>query len=173
MYKRQEPSRPATLSPPVVTGLLRNTLGFDGLIYTDSMRMRAVTELASPGVAAVQAVVAGHDVVIHSPDDVVAFDALKAAAEDGTISEARLDRSVRRILEAKAALGLHGSRRVSLDQVPDLVGSRAHREVAAEVSRRGITLLKDERGSVPLRVPRDASVPVSYTHLTLPTTPYV
>ena len=153
-----EPSRPATLSPPVVTGLLRDALGFDGLIYTDSMRMRAVTELASPGEAAVQAVVAGHDVVIHSPDDVVAFDALKAAAEDGTISEARLDRSVRRILEAKAALGLHGSRRVSLDQVPDVVGSRAHREVAAEVSRRGITLLKDERGSVPLRVPLDASV---------------
>ena len=153
-----EPSRPATLSPPVVTDLLRNELGFDGLVYTDSMRMRGVTDLMSPGEAAVGAVIAGHDVVIHSPDDEAVFEALRAAVESGEIDGTRLDRSVRRILEAKAALGLHRARAVSLDTAPLVVGTRAHREVAAEVSRRGITLLKDERNDVPLGIGRQAKV---------------
>ena len=153
-----EPSRPATLSPPVVTGLLRGELGFDGLIYTDSMRMRGITDLMSSGEAAVGAVNAGHDVVIHSPDVAAAFAALRTAVETGEIPQARLDRSVRRILEAKAGLGLHQRREVSLESAPVVVGTRAHRVVAAEVSRRGITLLKDERHDVPLTLARQASV---------------
>jgi len=153
-----DPGRPATFSQRVVTGLLRDDLGFDGLVFTDSMRMRAITDLASPGDAAVDAVSAGHDVVIHSPDDAAVFDALKAAVERGEISAARVDASVRRLLEAKAALGLHRTRAVSLDTLPLIVGTRAHRAVAAEASRRGMTLIKDERGDVPLGAPRAASV---------------
>ena len=153
-----DPERPVTLSRRVVTGLLREELGFDGLVYTDSMRMRGVTDLVSASDAAVGAIAAGHDVVVHSPDDAAAFDGLKAAVDGGEITEARLDASVRRILEAKARLGLHRTRAVSLDTLPLIVGTRAHRAVAAEVSRRGMTLIKDERDDVPLRVPRDASI---------------
>ncbi len=153
-----DPARPATLSQRIVTDLLREEMGFDGLIYTDSMRMRGVTDLVSASEAAVGAVDAGHDVVVHSPDDAAAFDGLKQAVERGQISQARLDASVRRILAAKARLGLHRTRAVSLDTVPLVVGTRPHRAVAAEVSRRGMTLIKDERNDVPLRVPRTASI---------------
>jgi len=150
--------RPVTLSRPIVTGLLRDELGFDGLVYTDSMRMRGITELMSPGEAAVGAVTAGHDVVVHSPDDRAAFNGLVEAVERGEVSEARVDASLRRILEAKARLGLHRTRAVSLDTVPLVVGTRAHRAVAAEVSRRGMTLIKDARDDVPLRLSRGAAV---------------
>lgn len=150
--------RPATFSRRIVTDLLRADLGFDGLIYTDSMRMRGVTDLVSAREAAVAAVAAGHDVVVHSPDDAAAFDGLKQAVERGEIAGARLDASVRRILEAKARLGLHRTRAVSLDTLPLIVGTRVHRAVAAEVSRRGMTLIKDERDDVPLRVPRQAAI---------------
>jgi len=153
-----DPARPATLSRRIVTDLLREELEFDGIIYTDSMRMRGVTELMPASEAAVGAIAAGHDVVLHSPDDAAAFDGLRQAVERGEISAAQVDASVRRILEAKARLGLHRNRAVSLDTLPLIVGTRAHRAMAAEVSRRGMTLIKDDLGNVPLRAPQRASI---------------
>ena len=151
-------TRPATVSRPIVTGLLRGELGFDGLVYTDSMRMRGITDRLSPARAAVAAVAAGHDVVVHSPDDAAAFAGLRRAVERGTLTEARVDTSVRRILSAKTALGLHRARTVSLDDLPRVVGSREHRAAAAEVSRRGLTLIRDEHGHVPLTLPPSAAI---------------
>ena len=81
------PATPATFSARIVDGLLRDELGFAGLVFTDSMRMRAVSALVPPGEAAVRAVAAGHDVVLHSPADAAAFDALRAAVSAGRIGE--------------------------------------------------------------------------------------
>ena len=149
---------PATLSKPIVTGLLRDELGFDGLVFTDSMRMRAITDMLSPADAAGGAVMAGHDLVLHAPDDRAAVAGVRAAVDDGRVSAAALDRSVRRVLEAKARLGLHRRRRVALDTLPLVVGTRAHRRVAREVSERSITLIRDDRHDVPLRTSRDGSL---------------
>jgi len=152
------PNTPTTLSEPIVTGVLRRDLGFGGLIYTDSMGMAGVTQLYKPGDAAVRAIKAGNDIVLHSPDDAAAFAGLKAAVESGEISRERLDASVERILRAKAKAGLHHARAVSLDALPNVVGGRAHQAVADEVSRRSITLVRDQRNDVPLKVPRDAQI---------------
>ncbi len=149
---------PATLSRPIVTGLLRDEIGFDGLVFTDSMRMRAVTEMASAAEAAGRAVAAGHDLVLHAPNDRAAVAGVRAAVDDGRVSAAALDRSVHRVLEAKARLGLHRRRRVELDTLPLVVGTRAHRAVAHEVSERSITLIRDAGNDVPLRTPRDGSL---------------
>jgi beta-glucosidase-like glycosyl hydrolase len=149
---------PATLSQPIVTGLLRNDLRFNGLIYTDSMSMDAMARRLPPGEAAALAVKAGNDVVLHSPDDELAVAGIKAAVEKGEIPLAQIDASVRRVLTAKARLGLHKVRAVSLDELPRVLGGRAHAAVAQEVSRKSITLVKDDRNQVPLRVPREASV---------------
>ena len=149
---------PATLSQPIVTGLLRGQLKFDGLIYTDSMGMDAVARRLPPGEAAARAIKAGNDIVLHSPDDDAAVAGIKVAVEKGEISQAQLDASVRRILGAKARLGLHKTRLVSLDDVSKIVGGRAHGSVAQELSKRSITLVKDDRNQVPLRVPREASL---------------
>jgi len=154
-----DPSRgPATFSHPVVTGLLREQLGFEGWILTDSMLMDGVARLGSSADNAVKAVLAGNDMVLDAPDMLDAFRGLAAAVASGVISRARLEQSVRRVLSAKARLGLHKTRTVNLDAVPSSVGGRRHAAVAREVSKRAVTLIKDERQSVPLRLAPTASV---------------
>jgi beta-N-acetylhexosaminidase len=152
------PRTPATFSRAIVTGLLREELGFRGLVYTDSMAMRAVADLMPPGEAAVRAVQAGCDLVLDSPDSLAAFRGLKAAVERGDLAEAAITRAVERILRAKARLGLHRLRAVNLETLPLIVGRRAHQAVADEAAQRALTLIKDERGAVPLRIDRGAAV---------------
>jgi beta-N-acetylhexosaminidase len=148
--------QPATFSPKVISTLLRP--GFDGLIVSDSMKMAAITKMASPGDAAVRAVKAGIDVILDSPDSAAAATAIVAAVKSGDIPRAQIEQSARRILEAKARLGLHRVRAVSLDSVPLTVGGRKHDAVARAVSQRSITLIKDTRSSVPLVVPNSSRV---------------
>jgi len=153
-----EPGIPATLSRPILTGLLRGEMKFDGLIFTDSMSMNAISKNFGDGQAAAMAVKAGVDFVLHSPDDDAAFKAIKAAVESGEIARAQVDRSVERILRAKARLGLHKSRTVDVNAVETKIGGRAHEAVNAEICARALTLLKDDRNQVPLKVRKDANI---------------
>jgi beta-glucosidase-like glycosyl hydrolase len=152
------PTTPTTLSPAIVTGLLRKELGFNGLVYTDSMGMQGVTRLHGPGEAAVLALLAGNDVVLHSPDDRAAYEGIREAVKSGRVPEAQLNAAVERILRAKAGAGLHKTRAVNLEAISNLVGTRANLAIADQVSQRSITLIKDARNQVPLRAPREASV---------------
>ena len=149
---------PATFSRAVVTGLLREQLGFTGLIVSDAMNMSAVTAMGTAGQNAVKAFLAGIDLILDSRDTMDAFRGLKAAVESGQIPRDRLEASVRRILTAKARLGLHRSRTASLEQLPQVVGSRRHQAFAQQVSDRAVTLIKDERGQVPLKLGAEKSV---------------
>ena len=148
--------QPATFSPKVLDTLLRP--GFEGLIYSDSMKMGAITRMAGPGEAAVRAVKAGIDVILDSPDSAAAASAIVAAVKAGDIPRARVEASARRILEAKARLGLHRNRSVNLEAVPLSVGGRKHDAVARAISEKSITLIKDARNSVPLSTPKTGSV---------------
>ena len=148
--------QPATFSARIVDTLLRPY--FSGLIVTDAMKMQAITKMVSPGEGAVRAVKAGVDVVLDSPDSGAAAAAVAAAIRSGDIPRARVEQSVRRILEAKARLGLHRSRTVDLDAVPLSVGGRTHDAVARAISERSITLIKDARNNVPLTTPRGAKM---------------
>jgi beta-N-acetylhexosaminidase len=152
------PNTPTTLSGPIVSGVLRREMGFDGLVYTDSMGMAGVTRLYSPGEAAVRAIKAGNDIILHSPDDGAAFAGLKAAVQSGEIPQAQIDASVSRVLKAKARAGLHRVRTVNLDALPNVVGTRAHQAVADAISQKSITLIKDQNGSVPLKLGPDAKI---------------
>ncbi len=152
------PATPTTLSQPIVTGILRKELAFQGLIYTDSMGMQGVTNMYGPGEAAVRAILAGNDVVLHSPDDGAAFAGIRDAVTSGRIPQAQVDASVERIIRAKARAGLHTSKTVSLEALPYIVGTRANQAVADAVSQRSITLIKDARTQVPSTVSRDAQV---------------
>lgn len=151
-------STPATFSKPMLDGLLRRDLGFNGLVYTDSMSMDAVTRLATADEGAIRAVLAGADQVLHPPDPIAAFNGLRRAAADGRLGRARLDESVARVLRAKAALGLHVRRAIDLDAVPAAVGTRANQTIAEEAFTKSVTLVKDDRRQVPLAVPRDAPI---------------
>jgi beta-N-acetylhexosaminidase len=149
---------PTTLSKPIVSGVLRRELKFDGLIYTDSMGMAGVTALYKPGEAAVRAIKAGNDIILQSPDDAAAFEAIRAAVQSGEISLAQLDASVERVLRAKAQTGLNRVRSVNLDALAGIVGGRAHEAVADAISQKSITLVKDQRSQVPLALPQDAQI---------------
>jgi beta-glucosidase-like glycosyl hydrolase len=153
-----QPQTPVTWSRNAATGLLRQELDFDGLIFTDSMKMAGITNLAGPGLAAARAVRAGHDMILDVTDPPAAFAGIKAAVDAGEIPGAQITVSARRILRAKARLGLHRTKLVRLDEVTQKVGGRANRGLAEIVSERSVTLLKDDRGAVPLRVPSDAAV---------------
>jgi len=149
---------PATLSRPILTGLLRDQLKFDGLIYTDSMSMFAISQNVPPDRAAALAVKAGADQVLHSPDDDAAFRGIKAAVAAGDIPEAQITRSVERILSTKAAMGLHLNRAADLAAIDARLGTREHQQIASELNARAMTLIKDERHQVPFAVPPTANV---------------
>jgi len=144
---------PATLSRPIVTGLLRKELGFDGLVLTDSMSMHAISRRFGNDKAAAMAVGAGVDVVLDPPDPDAALRGIREAVERGEVARAQVDRSVERLLRAKARLGLHRARTVDVEAVPARLGGRAREAVAAEIASKAITLVKDDRGQVPLRLP--------------------
>jgi len=152
------PGIPATLSRPILTGLLRNELKFNGLIFTDSMSMSAISKGWTPDEAAAMAVKAGVDFVLHSPDDDLAFKGIKKAVQAGEISLAQLDASVERILRAKAKLGLHVNRLVDIAAIPEKFGGRAHANVAQQINERALTLIKDDRNLVPITAGREANV---------------
>jgi beta-glucosidase-like glycosyl hydrolase len=152
------PGLPATLSRPILTGLLREELKFGGLVFTDSMAMWAISRNFTPERAAAMAVKAGADLVLDPPDPEAAFRGIKAAVESGEIPMAQIDASVGRILRVKARLGLHKSRTTDLGAIASKLGGRQHQLVADEIAARGLTLLKDEKGCVPLKVPPTARV---------------
>ncbi len=151
-----DPNTPATLSSNILTGLLRKELGFEGLVVTDAMDMGGITVRYAPGEAAVRAVAAGADCLLMPPVPDAALEALQGAVKSGRISKERLDASVRRILQAKARLGLNQKRLVDLNAINQNLGSVAWQREAQEISDRGVTLLRD----TPHRLPLDMTKPL-------------
>ncbi|MGE0158846.1 MAG: glycoside hydrolase family 3 N-terminal domain-containing protein [Gemmatimonadales bacterium] len=141
---------PATLSPEFLTGLLRDELGFRGLLFTDALTMRAITDMYGGGEAAVRAVEAGADVILSPASVPEAIGAMRAALASGRLTRERLEESARRILHMKAGLGLQRERLVSLDRVDEVVGSGAHLAFADSAASRSMTLVRDEELLVPL-----------------------
>lgn len=141
---------PATLAPEVMTDILRDDLGFDGLIFTDAMTMRGITDMYGLGEASVRALEAGSDVVLSPTAVTEAIDAIVAAVESGRLEPSRIDASARRLLEIKARLGLHRDRFTSIERVTDVVGSGAHLAFADTAATRSITLVRDDDRVVPM-----------------------
>ena len=153
---------PATMSPFFGTRLLREELGFRGLLFTDALDMGGVTRRYGRAEAAVRALQAGADVLLMPPDLRGAIEAVLAALQEGRVEEARIDASVRRILEAKARAGLHESRLVSLEAIPQVVATREHSEIARTVAERALVLARDQQHAVPLAAGARRVLSVTY-----------
>ncbi len=141
-------SVPATLAPEILTGLLRDSLGFNGLVVTDALDMGALVTSYGPGEAAVRAFLAGSDLLLMPADPRAAIDAMVQAVQEGRVSRARLRVSVRRMLEIKERVGLFRRRTVNLDSLGFTIGRRAHRDSARAVSGRALVLVRDSLGVV-------------------------
>lgn len=143
---------PATLSEPILTGVLREQLGFDGVIVTDSLRMQGVRTTYGDDRVAVLAILAGADQLLDPPSLPVAFDAVMAAVQSGEITEDRIEQSVRRILAMKWDRGLVSASGavVNTDVVDAVVGAPSHLAVAQQVTDRTTTLVRDRAGRIPV-----------------------
>ena len=141
---------PATVSHNVLTGLLRDELGFKGLVVTDAMEMQAITSLYSSGEAAVRAVEAGADVLLMPTDPEACIRAIESAVANGRISRRRIDESAARILAAKRRTGLFRSRFVKVDSISDDLETKKLDELAERVAGRAFTLIKDEKHLFPI-----------------------
>jgi beta-N-acetylhexosaminidase len=144
------PNLPATLSPAILTGVLRKKLGFRGLIVTDAMEMAGITNSFSPGDAALRAVLAGADIVLLPPEPARVAEYLAAAGRDGKIPAQRIGESVRRILEAKAGLGLDRNRFVRIEDIRRKVAPRPFLDQAYQTFESAVTLVKNEGDLIPL-----------------------
>ena len=141
---------PATLAPKIITGLLRDRLHFGGLAITDAMTMGGIGKGYTTEESSVLAVKSGADVLLKPSDPTKAVDAVVQAVERGEISRARIDSSVRRVLELKARTGVAFHPIVPLDTLRDVVGAPEHRTLAADIAARSVTLLRDRDSLVPV-----------------------
>ncbi|MFE1246412.1 glycoside hydrolase family 3 protein [Streptomyces sp. NPDC058735] len=141
---------PATLSRPILTGILRERLGYDGVVVTDSLGMEGVRTKYGDDRVPVLALKAGVDQLLNPPDLDLAWNAVLTAVRGGELTEERLDESILRILRLKSRLGLFRSPYAGQDGVGRHVGTRAHLEAADRIAERTTTLLVNEGRLLPL-----------------------
>ena len=141
---------PGTLSSKVLTDLLRGEMGFKGIIISDAMDMRGVLDQFGAAEAAKRAISAGIDVLIQPLNVSETIDAVVDGIREHRYTEARLDSSVRRVLEQKRRLGLAQRKLVDLNALRFLVGDSSNLQIARKVAEKSITLVKDSLRSVPI-----------------------
>jgi beta-N-acetylhexosaminidase len=142
---------PATVSPKVLTDLLRNDLKFSNLIITDAMDMQGLASLFETGEASVRAIQAGADVLLMPPNPERSIRAVMEAINKGRLTKERINASVRRILLAKWKLGLFKERFVNPETIFDSFGTAEADERAQQVSDRAVTIVKNSNTVVPLK----------------------
>jgi beta-N-acetylhexosaminidase len=152
IYRVLDPVCPASISPQVVTTLLRRELGFEGVVFTDSMAMRAVADRWPRGQAAVAALQAGNDLILacgRAEAQWESIAAARAAAEDGTLDRDALHAAAERIARVKA-------RYVTADRSNGVTGTEVHRQQAQEIADRTVTLVRNRKKRIPLSSGRTA-----------------
>ncbi|MBB5832462.1 glycoside hydrolase family 3 protein [Brachybacterium aquaticum] len=143
--------RPATLSHPILTGLLREELGYEGVIVTDSLAMEGVRTMFGDDRVPVEAILAGADQMLMPPDLVVAIGGVRDAVASGEITEERLDESVRRILAQKQRRGLFDQVHVDAAGAESTIGTAKSVKTARAIAEDSITVITAERGALPVR----------------------
>lgn len=149
---------PATLSKKAMTGILRDRLKFDGLVFTDAMVMGGITTRYPFNVATVKALQAGCDVILFPGDLENGINAVREAIKSGELTEQRIDESVRRVLRAKTKVGLQKNRLTDVDKIPGVVGTAANYQMAKKIAAGCLTLAKDDAQLIPLRASRKVLV---------------
>jgi beta-N-acetylhexosaminidase len=147
-----DPNRVATTSRAIVTELLRQQMGFHGIVVTDALDMAGITHLyaSNIGRASVDAFKAGNDLLLIPPNLDASYRAMLDAVKAGEISQERLDASVRKILQAKADLGLQQARLVDINAIGNLIAAPANVALAQHISDDAITLVRENGKLLPL-----------------------
>lgn len=141
---------PATLSKPIMTGILREELGYDGVVITDALTMAGVREKYGDDRVPVLALKAGVDQLLMPPDLDLAYNSVLDAVRSGELTEKRIDESVYRVLRLKFERGLFRDPYVNVDRVDEVVGAPEHLAAAQDITDRTVTLVKNEDDQLPL-----------------------
>ncbi|MXX67766.1 MAG: serine hydrolase, partial [Gemmatimonadales bacterium] len=141
---------PATLSPYFMTDMLRDDLGFDGVLFTDALDMAAIADGYGASEAAIRSLEAGSDVLLMPREPLRAIAAVVGAVRSARLTAERIDASARRVLELKARARLHEGTDVDPEAIARLVGTQGHESFARGAAARSITLVRNEAGAVPL-----------------------
>lgn len=151
---------PATLSKTIITDILRGKMGYKGVVTTDAMNMGAIADSFTASQACILAINAGVDMLlmpVSLADESSARELtdlignIKSAVKDGRINEARIDESVKRILELKEKRGILGYKAPTVENALQIVGSQAHHETEDNISTSAITVLKNENNTLPFK----------------------
>lgn len=142
---------PSTLSKPTLTGLLRNELKFNGLIFTDAMNMKGVTKYYTPGVADAKSIVAGMDVLEFTEDVAKAIEEVKKAIREKKITQADIDARCKKVLAAKAWAGLDQYKPVNLTNLTKDLNTPQARLLNRQLSEAALTLLTNTNNLIPLQ----------------------
>lgn len=161
------PNAVASISPKIVTGLLRDQMGFRGIVVTDALDMNGLMQLFQPGTkaetsakAAVAAVKAGDDMILIPGDLDGAYNGVLNAVKSGEIPEKRIDESVKKILEAKASLGLNKQREVDINNLANVIARPENLALAQKIADDAVTLVRDNGQVLPL-TPKNLGTPQS------------
>src|SRR6266542_6854711 len=141
---------PTTLSP-VMNGILRRDLGFDGLIVTDAMSMSGLTLYFTQEEASVRAIEAGADLLLKPADPEAALHGVRDAVKQGRLAETRIEQSARKVLAAKYDLGLVKERITPVDQIDRIVAGNQVVQLANDIAEHAITLVRNDAGLLPLK----------------------
>jgi beta-N-acetylhexosaminidase len=145
------PNKPASLSDKIITSLVRQDMGFEGLIVTDAMDMGAITGKFANGQAEAEAFLAGNDIILLPQHLPAAFQAIKNMIAEGKITMDRIDSSVERILRAKYRLGLTQSNVFSSEGLDEYLNSNRALAIKQKITEAAVTLVADEGNHIPLR----------------------
>ncbi|MBQ0928084.1 glycoside hydrolase family 3 protein [Saccharopolyspora endophytica] len=150
--KLDDSGQPATLAPKVLTGMLRQELGYQGVVFTDSLQMEGVRQQHPDSEIPVLALQAGADVMLMPQNLQVAIDGVIAAVHDGRLTEQRIDESVSRVLKLKEGRGVLANPFVDVSEVDSIVGNQQHLADAQRITDRSTTLLRND-AALPLKSP--------------------
>jgi len=145
------PDYPSSLSYPIVTELLKEKLGFKGLIFTDALSMKGASNFSDPGEIDLQAFLAGNDVMLMSNEVSQGIEALQVAVESGLISEERLAHSVKKILSAKYKVGLHQFKPIKTTNLVADLNRQKDDVLYQKLMENAVTLVQNKNEILPLK----------------------
>jgi beta-N-acetylhexosaminidase len=154
------PNRPTTLSPAVINGLLKKDMGYQGLIFTDALNMKGVSQFYKPGDADLEALKAGNDVLLFSEDVAGAIRKIRTAVKRGEISQKSIDEHTRRILQAKYWAGLHRQKPISLDNLVDRLNDPVSDMIRQKLYENSVSIVHNQRNLLPVRQVEERSFAV-------------
>ncbi len=146
------PNKASSLSQPIVTGILKGEMGFEGLVFTDALNMKGVTQYYRPGEVDVLALKAGNDILLLSEDVPEAVTRIQRAIKSGQLDQDEINQRVRKVLRAKYWVGLHDYKPVVLDNLVSDLNRPEAMAIRFKLYQEAVTLVKDQNEIIPVHI---------------------